>query len=432
MNKEEVKTIYRRVAPHLYEWLVDRIIAFRNPEEDIYVRHIGDKIIHFKQGDDILHLIKHMLDNNCYGIDITPYRITHVRVEKPEEAEKIIERGEAVWDLVLDIENLHETTKGKKYEAFKSEVVRLARILERFYEAPIEQIIAVPSTTGFHFWILNEITKVKVYPVLRDREEPVEVEESEEVEIVEYEDRNEYKISLDDVLKLFNVLNKRGGFKHLKVEDDVKWGWHRLFRSPWTLLPDFRLAIPINVNYISYYKPEQTSASKLLEGGIDVISPKFDGNCDNEWFKNWLKDLTEKNIKVVSVKEIRRERKRRQKEGYIVKNFEKMQKLEKKTPLWVKIAEKGVPLGMRDNTAIALTSFYINILKLDPEEALKKLLEWNKRNDPPIGEADGDPRDVEKYFMSKIKSAQRGGYIFSSKHPIIQEILRLGEKISKK
>jgi len=431
MNKEEVKAIYRRVIPHLYEWLVDRIIAFRNPEEDIYVRHIGDKIIHFRQGDDILHLIKHMLDNNCYGIDITPYRITHVRVEKPEEVEKIIERGEAIWDLVLDIENLHETVRGRKYEAFKSEVVRLARILERFYEAPIDQIIAVPSTTGFHFWILNEITGVKVYPALEDKK-GVEVGEMEGVEVIEYEGKNEHEISLEDVLKLFNVLNRRGGFKHLKVEDDVKWGWHRLFRSPWTLLPDFRIAVPMSVNYISYYKPEQTSASKLFEGNIDVIPPKFDGKCDKEWFKNWLKDLAEKDIKVVSIKEIRKKRKKRWKEGYVVKDFEKMQRIEKKTPLWVKIAERGVPLGMRDNTAIALTSFYVNILKLGPEETLKKLLEWNERNDPPIGEADGDPRDVERYFMSKIKSAQRGGYIFSYKHPVIQEILRLGKKISKK
>lgn len=60
---------------------------------------------------------------------------------------------------------------------------------------------------------------------------------------------------------------------------------------------------------------------------------------------------------------------------------------------------KGVPHGARDVAAFALARHYLDQLYI-PEEVLALLMEWDKKNDPPIS----DPKLLE----TKVKSAAKG------------------------
>lgn len=92
-------------------------------------------------------------------------------------------------------------------------------------------------------------------------------------------------------------------------------------------------------------------------------------------------------------------------------------------PPWVSVMLRGVGRGMRDEAAIRLASYYVNMRNMSDDEGVQLLIEWNKKNTPPIGQMADDPRDMRRYFDTKAKSARRGGYIYGPSDPIIREIL---------
>lgn len=76
-------------------------------------------------------------------------------------------------------------------------------------------------------------------------------------------------------------------------------------------------------------------------------------------------------------------------------------------PICVLKLLQGVKLGERDEVAIRLAGYFHVERGLSEGETLKKLLDWNQSNGPPMGENPGDPSDVESYFLEKIRSAEK-------------------------
>jgi len=79
-----------------------------------------------------------------------------------------------------------------------------------------------------------------------------------------------------------------------------------------------------------------------------------------------------------------------------------------RTPICIERLLEGVSVGKRDDAAIRLAQYYL-ISGLDARRIVIVLLEWNRRNRPPIGEGRDDPRNVEAYFNEKVRSATRTG-----------------------
>lgn len=79
-----------------------------------------------------------------------------------------------------------------------------------------------------------------------------------------------------------------------------------------------------------------------------------------------------------------------------------------KDPVCIRAMLKGVPHGFRDEAAVRLAQYFLT-KGLSIEEAIERLVEWNERNSPPIGQLAEDPRDIERYFADKIKSAGKTG-----------------------
>jgi len=76
-------------------------------------------------------------------------------------------------------------------------------------------------------------------------------------------------------------------------------------------------------------------------------------------------------------------------------------------PVCIRKLLRGVKLGERDEVAVRLAGYFHVERGLTEDETLKKLLNWNQRNHPPIGEYSGDPSDVKGYFLEKIRSAEK-------------------------
>ena len=67
---------------------------------------------------------------------------------------------------------------------------------------------------------------------------------------------------------------------------------------------------------------------------------------------------------------------------------ERLEAYEGEDPPCVKRLLKGVSIGMRNEATIRLSSYLVNFKRLSPGEAREKLKRWNKRNRPPLDEAE--------------------------------------------
>jgi len=106
-----------------------------------------------------------------------------------------------------------------------------------------------------------------------------------------------------------------------------------------------------------------------------------------------------------------------------IEKRKKSKKIEKKfkpklyrgvNPICIRKMLDGVKYGKRDEVAIRLARFFHTERGLSGDKTLKILLEWNERNDPPIGEMKDplDPLDVIRYFLEKIESAGKTSHSF--------------------
>jgi len=93
-------------------------------------------------------------------------------------------------------------------------------------------------------------------------------------------------------------------------------------------------------------------------------------------------------------------------------------------PPWVPILLRGVGRGMRDEAAIRLTSYYVNVRRLSDEQTLEILIDWNTKNQPPIGRVSDDPSNIAQYFEAKIKSARRGRYVYGPNDTLVKQLIQ--------
>lgn len=83
-------------------------------------------------------------------------------------------------------------------------------------------------------------------------------------------------------------------------------------------------------------------------------------------------------------------------------------------PVCIRQMLQGVAKGIRDDSAVRLARYLHVVRDLGVEEALQVLMDWNRRNRPPIGEASDDPCDLTRYFKEKIASGKRAAFGCSS------------------
>jgi len=93
-------------------------------------------------------------------------------------------------------------------------------------------------------------------------------------------------------------------------------------------------------------------------------------------------------------------------------------------PPWVPVLLRGVGKGMRDEAAIRLTSYYVNVRRLPDEQTLEILIDWNTKNQPPIGRVSDDPSNIAQYFEAKIKSARRGRYVYGPNDTLVKQLIQ--------
>jgi len=74
-----------------------------------------------------------------------------------------------------------------------------------------------------------------------------------------------------------------------------------------------------------------------------------------------------------------------------------------KPPPCIQFILKGLPMGMRNEGCVRLASYLLHFRRLRPETVLRKLLEWNAKNRPPLPE-----REVRAAFESVLKH----GYLY--------------------
>jgi intein/homing endonuclease len=65
---------------------------------------------------------------------------------------------------------------------------------------------------------------------------------------------------------------------------------------------------------------------------------------------------------------------------------------------------KGVDMGMRNNTCIKLASYFLAFRKKSVEKTLETLLDWNKRNRPPLEEL-----EVKRVIKNEVRRGYRFG-----------------------
>jgi hypothetical protein len=74
-----------------------------------------------------------------------------------------------------------------------------------------------------------------------------------------------------------------------------------------------------------------------------------------------------------------------------------------KHPLCIQKLLRGVNEGERNEACIRLCSYFANFRMIDPNKTWKLILQWNKRNDPPL-----NAKELREVFESALK----GGYVF--------------------
>jgi hypothetical protein len=82
----------------------------------------------------------------------------------------------------------------------------------------------------------------------------------------------------------------------------------------------------------------------------------------------------------------------------------------KKHPTCIAKLLSGVTEGIRNETAIRLTSYLVNFRRLKPKKVWDILLEWNSQNQPPL---------KEKELKSIFESALKHGYVFGCNDSIL-------------
>lgn len=87
-------------------------------------------------------------------------------------------------------------------------------------------------------------------------------------------------------------------------------------------------------------------------------------------------------------------------------------------PLWVKRMLEGVNEGMRDECAIRLASYFLNKKHLSPAAVEGILLNWNKKNNPPMD-------DAVEWVRQKVSSALRGGYVYTFRDTLVRQFSML-------
>lgn len=93
-------------------------------------------------------------------------------------------------------------------------------------------------------------------------------------------------------------------------------------------------------------------------------------------------------------------------------------------PPWVPMLLRGVGKGMRDEAAIRLASYYVNVRRLPDDQIIEILINWNKKNQPPIGRVSDDPSNIAQYFETKIKSARRGRYVYGPNDTLVKQLVQ--------
>ena len=81
-----------------------------------------------------------------------------------------------------------------------------------------------------------------------------------------------------------------------------------------------------------------------------------------------------------------------------------------KHPLCIQKLLKGVNKGERNEACIRLCSYFANFRMIDPNKTWKLILQWNKRNNPPL---------EEKELRQVFESALKGGYVFGCSDPLL-------------
>jgi hypothetical protein len=75
----------------------------------------------------------------------------------------------------------------------------------------------------------------------------------------------------------------------------------------------------------------------------------------------------------------------------------------------------GVEEGKRDNCAIRLACYWLNMRRNTYAITLKKLGQWNKNNRPPLD---------DKVVVEKVKSAEHGGYVYGCNDDVLTRLCR--------
>ncbi|MEM3951838.1 MAG: bifunctional DNA primase/polymerase [Nitrososphaerota archaeon] len=65
---------------------------------------------------------------------------------------------------------------------------------------------------------------------------------------------------------------------------------------------------------------------------------------------------------------------------------------------------KGLPEGVRNEAAMRLASYLLHLRKIRPEEVLRRLMEWNQRNRPPLPD-----REIETVFRNVLRKGYSYG-----------------------
>lgn len=99
-------------------------------------------------------------------------------------------------------------------------------------------------------------------------------------------------------------------------------------------------------------------------------------------------------------------------------------------PGWAdEMLAQGAGEGGRDDAAIRLAGRYV-ALGLTDNEVVQILLDWNRRNNPPMGAAAGDPGDVADWVRTKVRSARQAENKKADTTLKVEQRTTLGEAIA--
>jgi hypothetical protein len=81
-----------------------------------------------------------------------------------------------------------------------------------------------------------------------------------------------------------------------------------------------------------------------------------------------------------------------------------------KNPPCINMLLTGTTEGLRNESAIRVTSYMLNFKRVKPQKAWKQLLDWNRSNTPPLPELE---------LKSVFESAMKNGYCFGCEDPLL-------------